>query len=911
MDCHSTTQSGRIAPTSPPQIRATAQAQQARHHYLSGQGDILESHIRELSVQGKWHTWAVDSWCEWWRQHQPAIPTNVWLAPTGTVLRLRRKQTIIPRRAYLHGPTTFQQALTHFWFPFHASDDTWSAVCVDKARAEIQIYGEMPERWWRDTGYWMDAWLARHLPTQPARSWTYRHMETGFHGWQDPALFCAALANWMAALPCPHFEAAQLPQLRSLLESSCREHFQKVAPVSPPSPASTPSARVRHVKGHALRKLLRTLKKAGATPVVSQAERTQQELQHHQEWQDKWASTRTFTHGSKQFKVITLNVGPRGLQQCLEKLTELYRGDNHLPAVIQLQDIKLTHRRARTIHDRMKRLMPDFTFFTSIRPKRAARRYNLGIMTLLRNDVAFGAESVPLRDVLAEVEEDHRDAILQACAGRVLLTRTHPAGAVGETWHLNVYQHTASAPREVRAHLWLACQHIIKQAAEQHASLILAGDLNAVLTAGARSSGRLTTVDKQLVRFVTENHGRAAAPATCGTLSWTCPTGAAAATLDNIIAFPRSVAISEQHVLPSLSNELDHRPVAVTFDSAIFGHLAEKPPADTHHVPRIKTIDYSEQEPLLRHAIQEWWMNAGVAAHNIWKVNDVNGLQQLLHGASAAYAEISGMTEAPKASRPLQLKGHKAIQREMDALFVVRKQVHELLQQRTHGSRALAHDRHLQLALSKVRRAFGTEQPPRIGQMETVASWEGWLVHINKRITRQREVMQADLDEHHKAALNRALEAIRSDFGRKRRTYRSALLRNPPAVPLWGVVSSHPDTIQFHSWTEAQARRRLPSQVWDSCKVAEASPLSLVFAVHSDVSAALEHIPAGECRVRQITQPRLVCTAENKLCGIEFYFGMNAVGVLPRCAKHLDTPKRDLVCLSRVVQGKRSLEWFE
>lgn len=82
-----------------------------------------------------------------------------------------------------------------------------------------------------------------------------------------------------------------------------------------------------------------------------------------------------------------------------------------------------------------------------------------------------------------------------------------------------------------------------------------------------------------------------------------------------------------------------------------------------------------------------------------------------------------------------------------------------------------------------------------------------------------------------------------------------------------------------------------------------------MFAVHSDVSAALEHIPAGECRVRQITQPRLVCTAENKLCWIEFYFGMNAVGVLPLCAKHLDTPKRDLVCLSRVVQGKRSLEW--
>eukprot|EP00961_Rhodomonas_salina_P107951 1453803-Rhodomonas_salina.1 len=56
---------------------------------------------------------------------------------------------------------------------------------------------------------------------------------------------------------------------------------------------------------------------------------------------------------------------------------------------IHLQDIKITARRARTIHDQLKRILPDYTAFSAVRPRGPSRRYNLGVMTLIRNDVAF------------------------------------------------------------------------------------------------------------------------------------------------------------------------------------------------------------------------------------------------------------------------------------------------------------------------------------------------------------------------------------------------------------------------------------------------------------------------------------------------------------------------------------------
>ena len=219
-------------------------------------------------------------------------------------------------------------------------------------------------------------------------------------------------------------------------------------------------------------------------------------------------------------------------------------------------------------------------------------------------------------------------------------------------------------------------------------------------------------------------------------------------------------------------------------------------------------------------------------------------------------------------------------------------------------------DYELRLARSKVKRAFADTRVPAQGVMLSEAQWQTWLRQVNARIVTQRERMQVDIDEHQKNSLAKAIEAIRADFGRKRRTYRAALLRNPPSVPLWGVVSAHPDTIQFASWSEKQARRRIPKQIWAGCVVTQQAPLELQFPDHSEVAAAIRFIPAGEARVRQVMHPRLVCTVENKLCGIEHYFGTNALGELPRCSQHLSTPRRDMVCLTEVVEGKRSLMWY-
>ena len=67
---------------------------------------------------------------------------------------------------------------------------------------------------------------------------------------------------------------------------------------------------------------------------------------------------------------------------------------------------------------------------------------------------------------------------------------------------------------------------------------------------------------------------------------------------------------------------------------------------------------------------------------------------------------------------------------------------------------------------------------------------------------------------------------------------------------------------------------------------------------------------ANTCTVRP-QQPTLVATPEEKLAGVENFFGSNALGALPTCTVHTNVEKRDLQCLSHVVDdGSRKLRWF-
>ena len=178
-----------------------------------GGQQILESDIRELNVSGQWAIGAVDTWCEWWRLHQAAIPSGTWLAPTGTVVRSLQHQRegtqVLKRRVRLHGPREHTRMVRYLWFPFREHTGQWSVVCAHLDRNQLQTYGEVPARWLNATKAWMDAWTSMHLPHRTAVPWAVREVNTGDIDWKDAAQVCLALANWMCDSPAPSFSAAR------------------------------------------------------------------------------------------------------------------------------------------------------------------------------------------------------------------------------------------------------------------------------------------------------------------------------------------------------------------------------------------------------------------------------------------------------------------------------------------------------------------------------------------------------------------------------------------------------------------------------------------------------------------------------------------------------------------------------
>ena len=246
--------------------------------------------------------------------------------------------------------------------------------------------------------------------------------------------------------------------------------------------------------------------------------------------------------GAGEFLVIRLNVGPQGLQKVLQSLPKLIRQFAHVPAVIHLQDIRISPRRARTIQDSIKQVCPDYTGFYEVRPKRKARRYDLGVLTLLRNDVAYGATKTSLETLLEQEKLSTPIAeVLNNCAGWVLVTQSCPVGANGPVWHLNIYQFTSSATAEQRRAVWEACQCVAEKACDAGAALVFGGNLNAVVsTTQRRGAVRLKTTDCQLMQTVKSMEGALAAKRD-ESFSWHSLDGAHAADLDQVGVCPASL----------------------------------------------------------------------------------------------------------------------------------------------------------------------------------------------------------------------------------------------------------------------------------------------------------------------------------------------------------------------------------
>ena len=172
------------------------------------------------------------------------------------------------------------------------------------------------------------------------------------------------------------------------------------------------------------------------------------EAQKVLDWKMRWKVTAAErTSSPRTGHVVTINLGPRGFQACIEGLPGVVEQHDTQPVVIHLQDVRITKRRLRTIHDFAKRILPDYTMYAQLKQCTAARRYNMGVISLVRNDAAHDATQVSVSQFLDQDAEHHEDVAdtVEQCTGRVLVIKTSPPGAPGEVWHVNIYQHTANA----------------------------------------------------------------------------------------------------------------------------------------------------------------------------------------------------------------------------------------------------------------------------------------------------------------------------------------------------------------------------------------------------------------------------------------------------------------------------------
>jgi hypothetical protein len=136
-------------------------------------------------------------------------------------------------------------------------------------------------------------------------------------------------------------------------------------------------------------------------------------------------------------------------------------------------------------------------------------------------------------------------------------------------------------------------------------------------------------------------------------------------------------------------------------------------------------------------------------------------------------------------------------------------------------------------------------------------------------------------------------------------------MQNPPSIPLWGVMSLHPETILFRTWQQEALSAVIPAEIWERAGIGQQEGCwTITCARHTDLATILQLAPSGECVVLPVKRARLMAEPLNKLSGIDHYFGMNGVGDLPRCSKHMETQHRDITCVASVEDEKRELKWW-
>ena len=308
--------------------------------------DILRAH------DGQWLPHVADSWLQWWADTHPDIKESQWVAPLSLVSRSIKAGKVKAQHAHHHGPSN--TLITEMWFPARSITGRWSMIKADLQLRRLFTYGPTSPLMCQQTSQWIDAWRRKFsfLP------WSY----TAVTDVRSPELetdFLIQASNWLVDRASPPYAELDFEKAQRLMMQTVRQQVTGVdnalEVVDAPTPAAPPAAPL-HMPAHPRPRNRKRRAPAAPPPTLIswttyrkrvralRKRRQDVHLSERDSWSVQWRSD-PHSRAKGAFYVVTMNVGPRGLQPCMQRLDECIRGCDVLPAVIHLQDVKLTSRR--------------------------------------------------------------------------------------------------------------------------------------------------------------------------------------------------------------------------------------------------------------------------------------------------------------------------------------------------------------------------------------------------------------------------------------------------------------------------------------------------------------------------------------------------------------------------------------
>ena len=320
---------------------------------------LTEEDVRALHSHGTWKPHVMSSWLDWWATAHPDVSAGAWVASVGTLHTAFSGGTskISIDKVRRHGPTHLTQArATHFWFPLHDIRWGWGMIWADIEARQLTTWGRVPQHLRDRASQWMNAWMKDGHTDSDTGPWP---VTSNAAPWKDRDDVATAMqmAEWIRGGEVTEWEEEQKEWAARLLPQICRDYGaeqdrrQEGSEVPPPSEPAVPKLN-KHEEARKRRAMHTTVESTRShmmwqqvrAEAARQKKRRQpltEEAQGAIDWKRQWRVAGE-DRSDPTCHVVTVNVGPRGLQVCIEDLPHLIGQHNVRQMVIHLQDIRIT-----------------------------------------------------------------------------------------------------------------------------------------------------------------------------------------------------------------------------------------------------------------------------------------------------------------------------------------------------------------------------------------------------------------------------------------------------------------------------------------------------------------------------------------------------------------------------------------